>query len=224
MQSKPYVDMTISTLGTFGIEVGEKTENGLPLYFVRGGQKYTGAHMKVEGDYSQAAFFFAANAMGCEIDIRNLAAETSQGDSAIVDIINKNTVNGVLQGFTVDVADIPDLVPILSVLGCYATGTTRIVNAARLRIKESDRLESTAAMLRAIGGIVTVGDDWLEMKHTDCFTGGEVDACNDHRIVMAAATAAVNSKAPVTIHGAEAVSKSYPRFFDDLESLGAVIS
>ncbi len=224
LQSKPYVDMTISTLNKFGIEVRESSVNDLPVYLIKGGQSYRPASARVEGDYSQAAFFFAANAMGSSIDIGNLVPGTSQGDKAIVDIIRDNTSDGVLHGFTADAGDIPDLVPILSVLGCVASGTTRIVNAARLRIKESDRLVSTAAMLNAIGGRVTVGDDYLLIEHTDHFTGGEVDACNDHRIVMAAAIAATASSAPVTIHGAEAVTKSYPGFFRDFAALGGIVS
>ena len=125
-----------------------------------------------------------------------------------------------MEPFTVDVGDIPDLVPILAVLGCFTKGTSRIVNAARLKIKESDRITAIADALNAIGGKVTAGDDFLEMQHVDKFTGGEVDSCNDHRIVMAAAIAATASDAPVIIRGAEAVNKSYPRFFEDFKALG----
>ena len=218
LQSKPYVDMTITALKKFGVEIEETEENGLLVYNVKGGQKYTHCNVSVEGDYSQAAFFFVANALGSEIEIKNLDPNTAQGDKAIVDIIN--SCGKELQPFTADVGDIPDLVPILTVLGSLTKGTSRIVNAARLKIKESDRLVDVARALNMIGGKVTAGEDYLEMQPVEKFTGGEIDACNDHRIVMSAAIAALSSDSPVIIKGAEAVNKSYPRFFEDYKALG----
>ena len=218
LQSKPYVDMTISALKKFGIEITETSENGLPAYIVKGNQKYSPCDVRVEGDYSQAAFFYVANALGSEIEIRNLDPDSAQGDKEIVNIIRN--CGSELKPFTADVGDIPDLVPILTVLGCLTKGTSRIVNAARLKIKESDRLVDVANALNAIGGKVTAGDDHLEIQPVEKFTGGEVDSCNDHRIVMAAAIAALSSDSPVIIKGAEAVNKSYPRFFEDYKSLG----
>ena len=218
LQSKPYVDMTISALKNFGIEIEEREENGLLVYTVKGGQKYLPCDISVEGDYSQAAFFYVANALGSEIEIRNLDPETAQGDKAIVDIVNGFGSERI--PFTADVGDIPDLVPILTVLGCFTKGTSRIVNAARLKIKESDRLADVARQLNAIGGRITAGDDFLEIQPIERFTGGEVDSCHDHRIVMSAAIAALSSDSPVVIRGAEAVNKSYPRFFEDYRALG----
>lgn len=218
LQSKPYVDMTITALKKFGVEIEETEENGLLVYNVKGGQKYTHCNISVEGDYSQAAFFYVANALGSEIEIKNLDPDTAQGDKAIVDIING--CGKELKPFTADVGDIPDLVPILTVLGCLTKGTSRIINAARLKIKESDRLVDVARALNGIGGKVTAGDDFLEIQPVEKFTGGEVDACNDHRIVMSAAIAALSSDSPVIIKGAEAVNKSYPRFFEDYKALG----
>lgn len=218
LQSKPYVDMTISALKNFGITIEETEKDGLPEYHVQGGQKYRPCNVSVEGDYSQAAFFYVAAALGSEIEIKNLDPNTAQGDKAIVDIIN--SCGKEMKPFTADVGDIPDLVPILTVLGCFTKGTSRIVNAARLKIKESDRLNDVARQLNAIGGKVTAGDDFLEMQPIEKFTGGTVDSCHDHRIVMSAAIAALSSDAPVIIKGAEAVNKSYPGFFDDLGSLG----
>lgn len=220
LQSKPYADMTIAALKNFGINIYETKLGGLPMYLIKGGQKYSPCRVSVEGDYSQAAFFFTANALGSEIRVKNLIPDSVQGDKAIVDIIEKSSTGDGLEPFTVDVGDIPDLVPILAVLGCFTKGTSRIVNAARLKIKESDRITAIADALNAIGGKVTAGDDFLEMQHVDKFTGGGVDSCNDHRIVMAAAIAATASDAPVIIRGAEAVNKSYPRFFEDFKALG----
>lgn len=218
LQSKPYADMTMAALKKFGIDIREMSMNGLPIYLIKGGQKYKPCRTAVEGDYSQAAFFFTANALGSEIKVTNLDPDSVQGDKAILDIISSCGAD--MTDFTVDVADIPDLVPILAVLGSFTNGQSRIVNAARLKLKESDRLTCVANALNAIGGKVTAGDDFLTMKHIDIFTGGEVDSCKDHRIVMAAAIAATASSAPVIIHGAEDVKKSYPRFFDDFKSLG----
>ncbi|MGN0636894.1 MAG: 3-phosphoshikimate 1-carboxyvinyltransferase [Huintestinicola sp.] len=218
LQSKPYADMTIAALKKFGIDIREMSMNGLPIYLIKGGQKYKPCRTAVEGDYSQAAFFFAANALGSEVKVTNLDPHSVQGDKAILDIIASCGAD--MAPFTVDVADIPDLVPILAVLGSFTKGQSKIVNAARLKIKESDRLTCVANALNAIGGKVTAGDDFLTMEHIDTFTGGEVDSCRDHRIVMAAAIAATSSDAPVIIHGAENVNKSYPRFFDDFKSLG----
>ncbi len=218
LQSKPYVDMTISALENFGITIKETEKDGLPEYHVKGGQKYRPCDISVEGDYSQAAFFYVAAALGSEIEIKNLDPNTAQGDKEIVDIIN--SCGSEMKPFTADVGDIPDLVPILTVLGCFTKGTSRIVNAARLKIKESDRLADVARQLNAIGGKVTAGDDFLEMQPIEKFTGGTVDSCRDHRIVMSAAIAALSSDSPVIIKGAEAVNKSYPRFFEDFKSLG----
>lgn len=218
LQSKPYADMTIAALKKFGIDIREMSLSGLPIYLIKGGQKYKPCRTAVEGDYSQAAFFFTANALGSEVKVTNLDPNSVQGDKAILDIIA--SCGNDMKPFTADVADIPDLVPILAVLGSFTKGTSKIVNAARLKLKESDRLTCVANALNAIGGKVTAGDDFLTMEHIDTFTGGEVDSCKDHRIVMAAAIAATASDAPVIIHGAEDVKKSYPRFFDDFKSLG----
>ncbi len=218
LQSKPYADMTVSVLKGSGIKIHEDTSGGLPVYLVKGGQKYLPRRVRVEGDYSQAAFFYAANALGSEIEIGNLDPDSVQGDKAIKDITEKFSRD---RGpFTIDVSDIPDLVPILAVLGSFAKGECRLVNAARLKLKESDRLTVTAGVLNALGGNVTAGDDFLLIKPIERFKGGEISSHNDHRIVMAAAIAATVSDAPVIIHGAEAVNKSYPGFFEDFTSLG----
>lgn len=218
LQSKPYADMTIAALKKFGVDIREMKLDGLPLYLIKGGQKYKPCRIAVEGDYSQAAFFFTANALGSEINVTNLDPDSVQGDKEILNIIA--SCGKEMNPFTADAGNIPDLVPILAVLGSVTKGQSKIINGARLKIKESDRLVCVANALNAIGGKVTAGDDFLIMDHIDHFTGGEVDSCKDHRIVMAAAIAATASTAPVIIHGAENVNKSYPRFFDDFKSLG----
>lgn len=231
LESKPYADMTVEALSRFGITIDESEDkDGLPVYRIRGGQKYRSADVSVEGDYSQAAFYFAANALGSEIKVDNLSEKSVQGDKKILEIIggisyNKINDSGLrrLPAFSADVSDIPDLVPILAVLGCFTDGVSRITGAKRLKIKESNRLESIASALGNIGGKITVGDDSLEIEPVDGFHSGVIDGCNDHRIVMASAIASTMADGEITITGAEAVAKSYPDFWTDFASLGGNI-
>lgn len=216
LESKPYVDITVDILERFGISVIE-TENS---FIIKGGQRYTPYDEQVEGDYSQAAFFFAANALGSHVDIQNLKSDSVQGDKAIIDIIKNTITNGKIKSYRADCSDIPDLVPILSVLGAYGSEASVIYNAERLRIKESDRLAACADMLNNLGGKVTVTPDGLNIKPTSGLHGGVVDSFGDHRIVMAAAIAALCCDGDVIIKGAEAAEKSYPRFFEDYTMLG----
>ncbi len=217
LESKPYVNMTIDSLKLFGVEIQE-TKKG---YFIKGNQKYTGANVSVEGDYSQAAFFYVANALGSSIEINNLKPDCSQGDKKIVEIIGNLCYNekNEPEGFSVDASDIPDLVPILAVLGTFCRGTTKIYGAKRLKIKESDRLAATAAALNALGGSVSPYEDGLVICHAE-LTGGIADSAGDHRIAMCAAVAASICKEPVIIKNAESVEKSYPNFFRDYINLG----
>lgn len=225
LESKPYADMTIAALKQFGIEIEETVgKEGFPVYNIKGNQKYKPADCSVEGDYSQAAFYFAAEALGSELLVTNLNEDSVQGDKKILEIIQNmrynNRVCGNYEPFTVDAADIPDLVPILTVLGCFTSGTSRIVNAKRLKIKESDRLKAIADAMNAIGGRVTAGDDCLEIEPVEHFRSGSVNGCNDHRIVMASAIASTMSEGIITISDCEAVSKSYPDFWKDFKTLG----
>ena len=216
LESRPYVDITLDILARFGIIITE-SENG---FIIRGGQKYSPHDEKVEGDYSQAAFFYVANALGSDITIDNLSPDSVQGDKRIKDVIAESVRGGDIYGFSADCSDIPDLVPILSVLGAYGKEKSVIYNAERLRIKESDRLAACADMLGRLGADITVTDDGLIMKPVNGLHGGEVSSFGDHRIVMSAAIAALRCSGDVIIHGAEAVEKSYPDFFRDYTLLG----
>jgi 3-phosphoshikimate 1-carboxyvinyltransferase len=216
LESRPYVDITIDILRRYGIEISE-TENS---FLIKGNQKYTPYDEHIEGDYSQAAFFFVANALGSDVNILNLKEDSVQGDKAITDIIADTLKNGSVTGYKADCSDIPDLVPILSVLGAYGNMQSTIYNAERLRIKESDRLAACTDMLNNLGGNVTVTSDGLEILPTNGLNGGTIDSYGDHRIVMAAAIAALNCKGDVIIKGAEAAEKSYPTFFEDYVKLG----
>ncbi|SEH65561.1 3-phosphoshikimate 1-carboxyvinyltransferase [Ruminococcus flavefaciens] len=216
LESRPYVDITIDTLRRFGVAV-EETDDG---FKVKGGQKYKPHDEKIEGDYSQAAFFCVANALGSQVELHNLNDNSVQGDKKILEIIRDMCYNGNVGNYNADCSDIPDLVPILAVLGAFGSGRSVIYNAKRLKIKESDRLETTAALLNSLGGNVTVTDDGLIIEPTGAMHGGTVDSFGDHRIVMAAAIAATAIDGEVVIKGAEAAEKSYPAFFDDYKMLG----
>lgn len=216
LESRPYVEITLDMLSRFGISI-EKTYNS---FRIKGGQKYKPHDETIEGDYSQAAFFFVANALGSDVKINNLLPDSVQGDRRITDIIASASKNGTVSGFRADCSDIPDLVPILAVLGAFGAEESVIYNAERLRIKESDRLSATADMLNALGGDVTVTQDGLVIRPTGSMHGGSIDSVGDHRIAMAAAIAATRISEDVVIKGAEAVEKSYPEFFRDYAKLG----
>lgn len=242
LQSAAYIDITLHALSRFGIQV-----RTLPMgYFVPGNQTFQSpGTLTADGDWSNAAFFLAAGALGSkEVTVSGLSPDSPQGDKAIVDLLKNGfgakvtrsgpsengtyayTVSPVpLKGTTIDVTDIPDAFPILAAIACFAEGTTTFVGGERLRLKESDRIASVKAMIDALGGRCEETADGLIVQGknvTGGLTGGTVDACNDHRIVMAAAIAAVNAKGEVTIEGAEAVNKSYPSFFQELTRLGGI--
>lgn len=218
LESKPYVDITVGTLRDFGCVIDE-TENG---YSVHGGQTLRPFNGSVEGDYSQEAFFEVANALGSDIEISGLNENSSQGDKKIVEICREMVYNknGELRPFDLDCSDTPDLVPVLTVLAAFCEGVSHITNVARLRIKECDRLAVITECINRIGGKVTEYEDSLEIEGVKSLKGGEVLGHTDHRIPMAMAVAATKCEAPLTIIGAECVSKSYPDFWEVYRSLG----
>ncbi len=223
LESRPYVDITIDCLKKFGVEI-EQNANG---FFVKGGQKYKSCNTDVEADFSQAAFFLVANALGSNIILNNLNYNSFQGDKKIIEIIKEISYNNKdtkLRPFKVDGSNIPDIVPILAVLASFCDGESEIYNIARLKIKESDRLHSIAVNLNAIGGNVKEYDDKLIIKGVNSFSGGVTDSFNDHRITMSLAVAATKCKNKLIINGADSVKKSYPDFFADYIKLGGEIN
>ncbi len=215
LQSSAYVDMTINTLKVFGINI-EITQYG---YFVKGNQQYISPKTyKVEGDWSNSAFFVGANAVGSKINIGGLNANSLQGDKKIIEIAEN------IENITeLDVSEIPDLVPIISVVFALNKGKRAIVNAKRLRIKESDRIKSVCNMINALGGNAIEYEDSIVIEG-GTLEGGCIDSASDHRIVMAGAVAATCCKNKVTIKNAQAVAKSYPDFFKDYEKLGGNVN
>lgn len=209
LESVGYVNMTLKVLKSFGIKVTEENNE----YRVPGGQKYIlPKKIKPEGDWSNAAFWLAAG-----IEVTGLDNDSYQGDKAIVKIVEDAKLQGDLH---VDVKDIPDLVPIISVIASGRQGTTHIENAARLRIKESDRIKTVCEMINNLGGTAKELPEGLIIEGTGSLKGGTVDSANDHRIVMATAIASILCTEPVLITDAAAVEKSYPTFFEDFEKLG----
>ncbi len=211
LQSAGYVDMTLETVRDFGIKVVPADDG----WRVPGGQIYrTPEDVFVEGDWSAAAFWLAANAMGSDIDVTGVSRRTAQGDRAIEDLLGRPEI---------DASNVPDLVPALAAAAAALPQKTVITGAARLRLKESDRLKAVADMLTALGGAVEIMPDGLVIDGGRPLTGGTVDGFGDHRIVMAAAILATRADGPVTITGAQAVSKSYPDFFEHFRALGGSV-
>lgn len=229
VESKAYIDMTLSTLQTFGISV-DVAEN---IYKIRGGQTYKSPEaVTVDGDWSNAAFFLTAGALGAPVTVTGLKLSSVQGDKAILDILQEMgahidvhgdavTVSPApLKGVQIDASGIPDLVPILSVAASFAHGVTVVQNAARLRIKECDRLAAVNECLTNMGVVCAESDDELVIWGGDGVRGGNVFSFNDHRMVMSMAIAASAARENTTIREAQAVKKSYPHFFADFEKLG----
>lgn len=210
VESKPYITMTVNALNQFSFRLDE-SEN---RFSVPGNQKAKcPENCPVEGDWSNGAFFLAANAMGSEVELSGLLPDSPQGDRAVAEILPK-----LERHCTVDCTHIPDLVPILAVTAAAKQGAL-FTGVRRLRLKESDRLQTVAALLSNLGGKAVIGEDTLEVMGTGLI-GGTVDAAGDHRIAMAAAIASTVCTEPVTIVGAEAVQKSYPAFWDHFTVLG----
>ena len=196
LESTPYLNMTGKALELFG---------------------YPGFHspgtVSVEGDWSNGAFWLAANALGNELEVQNLNPDSVQGDRKAASLVRLLREN-----MEIDARDIPDLVPILSIVAAVNQGAV-FRNTQRLRLKESDRVESVIAMLTALGGRAEATKDTLTVFGTGLL-GGTVDAVGDHRIAMSAAIAATVCSEPVTILGAECVEKSYPKFWAEYARLG----
>lgn len=216
IQSKPYIDMTLSVLSDFGIKT-EFKGNKIKIFQNNGfisPEKYT-----VEGDWSNGAFFICANAIsGNHVKCHNLTDKSIQGDKTVAEIVKRFGSD-----IEIDVGNIPDLVPVLAVTACFFKATTVFYNAARLKIKESDRLLSTQKLITDLGGCAEATDDTLTVYGNGKLNGGTVDSFNDHRIVMAAAIAASQCENETIINGCEAINKSYPTFFEEFSKLGGTV-
>lgn len=206
VESAPYIGMTRRALSTFGVNSENYEIYTTPPF-------HTPGSLSVEGDWSNGAFFTAANALGSHIKILGLDPSSPQGDKAVVQALDALKSNAVISA-----ADIPDLIPILAVVAGASQGAV-FTNIARLRLKESDRVETVAAMLRNLGATVETTTDTIRVFPAK-FQSCTIDAAGDHRIAMAAAIAATVSSGPITILGAQCVSKSYPAFWQEYSKLG----
>lgn len=228
LESVGYIAMTIRTMKQFGVNI-QATEKG---WHIKGGQSYKTCDYTTDGDWSQAAFFMVLGAVSGKVTVKGVAKDSTQGDKKCAEILarfgakvtqldNEVTVEkGELKAITIDASQIPDLVPVLSVCAAFAEGTTKIINAERLRIKECDRLKATAELLNNLGGKVKELSDGLEITGVYSLKGGNVNGYNDHRIVMSAAVCAARSDEDITATFAMSINKSYPDFYIDYNSIG----
>ena len=229
LESAAYVAMTEDALCLSKIEFPKDGST----YAISGGQKFhLPARTVVEGDWSNTAFFLCMGALSKEgVTVEGLNLQSSQGDRGVLDVLRAfgaeivehgdavTVKRGALHGVTIDASPIPDLIPVLSVVASVAEGETKVENAYRLRLKESDRLKSTADLLRALGGQVEEKEDGLVITGVPALHGGVVETQNDHRLAMSAATAACAATGEITVDNDGCVAKSYPRFWEDFSSL-----
>lgn len=216
IQSVDYITMTVRAIKSFEVNL-DYTDN---TFTVKNGSYSADKEYHVEGDWSNGAFWLCAGKLtGGAITCTNLNPDSPQGDKEVVNILSR-LKNGPV---TIDAGNIPDLVPVLSVTACATNNKTIITNAQRLRIKESDRLVSTAELINSLGGKAQITDDGLIVTGVGKLSGGRIDSFNDHRIAMSAAIASLICTGPIEITGAEAVCKSYPAFWEDFKTLGGNI-
>lgn len=228
LQSKPYVDMTLKVLSDYSVKV-TLTDQG---YFVPGNQKYKIRDYTVEGDWSHAAFFMSAAAIGGRITLKGLDMDSAQGDKAVVDVMrmfgadvqaDENGITcskGELRGIEIDCTNIPDMVPAIAVTAAFAKGKTVIKGAERLRYKESDRLEAVVSNLKKMHVPVCETADGMIIEPDGNVCGAELRGYNDHRIVMAFSVAGLFANGRTVIDDADSINKTYPSFFDDYNKLG----
>ncbi|MCQ2968837.1 MAG: 3-phosphoshikimate 1-carboxyvinyltransferase [Clostridium sp.] len=235
MESKGYIDLTLSALKDFGIEV---INNNYKEFIIKGNQEYKARNYRVEGDYSQAAFFLTANAIGNKVEIDDILASSAQGDKEAIDILERMGMvvqwnesqrkiiakeNNTLKATIIDGSQCPDIIPVLSVVAALAKGTTKIIKSGRLRIKECDRLKAIASELTKLGAKIEEREDGLIIEGVESLKGGvEVWSWKDHRIAMTLAIVATVCKEPIILKDYECISKSYPSFFDDYRRLGGI--
>lgn len=227
LESAPYVRLTEAALAKFGLSLSQSDD----AWHITGKQiLHSPQVLTVEGDWSNAAFWLCAGALSQSVTVTNLDPESAQGDRTILDILHsfggEISINGdeitisprSLHAIDWNVRDIPDLVPPIALVAACAEGVSHITGAARLRIKESDRLESVSAAIRALGGNITVNEDGLTIVG-GALRGGCVGSQNDHRIAMLAAIASAVCPDGVELSGHDAVAKSYPNFWNDFNRM-----
>lgn len=233
LESKGYVDLTLDMLKKFGIVI----ENvDYKSFIIKGNQSYKPADYTIEGDFSQSAFFLVADTLGADITLHAMNKDSHQGDKKIIqdvlDLGGKITFEDdklkaypvQTKGCVIDFAQSPDLGPALTVLASLSSGVTEFINAARLRIKECDRITCMKDELAKLGAKIEENPDGMIITGVDKLTGGVIDSHNDHRVAMAIAMASLKSTGDIKIINAECVSKSYPNFWEVFESIGGNVT
>ena len=230
--SRPYIDLTISILKEFGIEIAN---DGYQVFRIPGNQRYRPGNFQVEGDWSGAAFLMVMGAIAGQIEISGLDSASTQADKAIYSAMglagadvhkegDKILINTVpLKGFDFDISDCPDLAPPLAALALACEGRTVLTGTKRLLSKESNRSNALEQTLSSLGARIRSYEDRIEIIGGHRLTGGTVSSFNDHRIAMTLAVAALLSEGPVIINEMESVNKSYPGFINDFGHLGGNI-
>lgn len=234
INSKPYIDLTISVLSEFGIEINFVNN----IIHIKGNQKYKSPKkISADGDFSSAAFFLTGGAISGDVTVSGLNLNSKQGDKKIIEILSEmgteieigkdfvRTKKSILKGIEINAKHIPDLVPILSIAGAFTkTGITSFINTSRLRTKESDRIKSSTTMLESVGGITAETDDGFIVFPNENISHGEIQGFNDHRIVMSAFILGTAAEENISVSDIFSVNKSYPHFFEDFKAIGGKFS
>ncbi len=233
LESKGYIDLTLDMLNAFGIEVENQDYQ---RFVIKGNQEYQPCDKRVEADFSQAAFYLVASALGSDLVIKDLNLESAQGDKAVLEYLLQMgcelevldegirlTVDK-LKAIEVDASQCPDVIPVLSVALGLADGTSNVINAKRLRIKECDRIDATVDLVNTLGGKITSTEDSMEIIGVDSYHAGNCRTYDDHRLAMSIAIAATVATGEVTVDNKECVAKSYPTFWEDYTMLGGIIN
>lgn len=233
LESKGYLDLTLSMLKSFGIEV---INNDYKEFLIKGNQSYNPFNYEVEGDYSQAAFYLCAGAIGNDISIDNLDFDSLQGDKEVIEILENmgreivvdNSHIKVCQNLEnetiIDATGCPDVIPVVAVVAALTKGTTKIINAKRLRIKECDRLSAICECINKLSGDAREFEDSMIINGVESFKGASVSSYDDHRIAMSMAIASTRCDGEIILDNPKCVSKSYPHFWSDFKLLGGDFS
>ncbi len=234
LESKGYIDLTLSCMRDFGINI---ENNNYKEFIIKGNQGYVSRNYRVEGDYSQGAFYLCADALGSEVEVQDLRKDSLQGDKEVIEILERmgakfnygdklscKASNGLVSTI-IDGSQCPDIIPVISLVAALSKGTTEVINAGRLRIKECDRLKAVATELNKLGANIEEKEEGLVIHGVQELEGGvEVWSWKDHRISMTLAIAATRCKKPIIIKDYNCVAKSYPGFFEDYKMLGGTLN
>jgi 3-phosphoshikimate 1-carboxyvinyltransferase len=234
LESKGYIDLTLSCMKDFGISI---ENNDYKEFIIKGNQGYVSRNYRVEGDYSQGAFYLCADALGSEVEIKDLRLDSLQGDKEVIEILERMGAkfnckdklscknSNELVSTLIDGSQCPDIIPVISLVAALSKGKTEIINAGRLRIKECDRLKAVATELNKLGAKIEEKEEGLVIYGVQELEGGiEVWSWKDHRIAMTLAIAATRCKKPIIIKDYDCIAKSYPGFFEDYKMLGGVVN